>query len=209
MAKVVTGNFTADGNAYDLNLGFVPQHIRIQNLNAGATEVFCMEWYQEMGDGNEIQYLVEGDASVPGSGDVAAYSEGESPGNQKSCVFDFTGGTYEDMITVADGHGFENNERVVFVKSGGLATGLSEGVKYYVIVKSPTIFQVSLTKDGAVHPMTSDGTAPNYVASYDKQEPVRSGGHGVTIGAGFMDDGDSIYFTATQADRDFVIGDVG
>lgn len=60
----------------------------------------------------------------------------------RNCTFDATGGTYEDMVTLA-GHGFSTGTPVTFGGGGTIPTGLTAGQKYYVIWKTDNIFQVA------------------------------------------------------------------
>lgn len=47
---IKAGHFQADGDSYDLNLGFVPDYIKLYNLNATAGEVIIYEYFGDMGD---------------------------------------------------------------------------------------------------------------------------------------------------------------
>jgi hypothetical protein len=48
--KIKAGHFQADGNTYKLKLDFVPDYIRLYNLNATAGEVMLFEYFGDMGD---------------------------------------------------------------------------------------------------------------------------------------------------------------
>jgi hypothetical protein len=135
------------------------------------------------------------------SGGSVSTSARRELGEQKGVTFDFTGGASEDLITCTEaaGHGLSNGDQVRFVESGGLATGLSEVVTYYVINATATTFQVSLTKGGSAVEFTSDGTAPNFVKSLT--DFVIVGGDGFTLAAAFMDNGDEVWYHAYEADQ--------
>jgi len=210
-----TGHFEADGNAVNLDLGFVPDYIKIINTGAADTEVFMLEWFREFGDAKDIWHYklnndggddVDSPVKKASGGYVSAYDSAVI-GNRKSVTFDYTGGAAEDLLTVAAGHGFVQNERVKLVGSGGLATGLNDRTIYFVHVLSVTTFKLMDAKDGDFVEFTSDGTAPNYVFSVDNLETNSDGGQGVTISASFMDNGDEIYYMAVKADRDVDHGD--
>jgi hypothetical protein len=47
---IKAGHFQADGNSYNLKLDFVPDYIKLYNLNAGAGEVIIYEYFGDMGD---------------------------------------------------------------------------------------------------------------------------------------------------------------
>lgn len=213
--QVRTGHFEANGSAVNLILGFVPDYIKIINVNAADTEVFMLEWFREFGDAKDIwHYKLNNDGGddvdspvKKSSGGYVSEFDSSAIGNRKSVTFDYTGGAAEDLLTVAAGHGFVENERVKLVASGGLATGVNDRTIYFVHVLSATTFQLMDAKDGDTVEMTSDGTAPNYVFSVDNLETNSDGGQGVTISASFMDDGDEIFYFALKADRDTDHGD--
>lgn len=58
MSQIRCGHFEADGNAYNLVLGFVPDYIKIINANAADTEVQALEWFSEFGDDMEIWHYI-------------------------------------------------------------------------------------------------------------------------------------------------------
>jgi len=210
MGQIVTKHFEADGNAVNLNLGFIPSYVRVTNFMAADTEVAAIEWFKEMGDAVEIWWNNSDTGEqnfVPKSsgGYISAY-DASQVGVRKSCTFDYTGGAMEDLVTCA-GHGYVDGEAVKFVAGGGLATGLSALKIYYVRDVTLNTFRVSETRGGAVAEMTSDGTPPNYVFSIDNL-PEMPGGKGITIAAAFMDDSDEIYVLAMEADRDMDEGDI-
>jgi len=214
--RMVRKHFEADGNVVNLDLGFVPTYCIVTNKGVSVDGLYKIEWDgAEAGDGVETwTYLMKNDGNddvqspviTASSGYVSEY-DSDLVGNRQSVVFDFTGGAAEDLFTVAAGHGYVEGEKVRFVESGGLATGLSEDTVYYVKYLTPTTFQVSLTSGGTAVAMTSDGTTPNYVFSIDNLE-TGSGFKGITIAADFMSDGNEIYVTAFLADIDEDEGDI-
>lgn len=83
MPAIRIGHFEADGDAVNLELGFVPAYMRLVNLNAADGEVSIIEWFgTEMGDDKAVQHTIlkndGGDdnsniAYVTSSGYVSAY----------------------------------------------------------------------------------------------------------------------------------------
>ena len=220
MSRKYGGKFTSDGNSYNLVLpGGVPDKFRAQNMNAGVTEIAILEWIYGMGDDAEVQYdrflagTSAGDFFLKkaSGGLISAFEPGTVVGDRKSVTFDDTGGASEDLITCVDaaGHGLSNNDKVMFVASGGLPTNVSALSQYYVIDATATTFRVSATKGGTALDFGSDGTAPNYVISIsDMTLGGKGSGSGVTIDTAFMDDGDVIYWEAEYFDEYMDLGDV-
>lgn len=217
MGKIRMGHFESDGNAYNLMLGFAPSYFMMMNAAAVAGEVFKVEWFgSEMADSKEIQHKVLVDNGVTGNlsldyvasgGNCATYS-GKVIGDRQSVTFDDTGGTAVDLITftAAKGNPFVNGEKVRAVASGGLPTNLTETTNYYVIDATATTCRISLTRGGSAVDFGSDGTPPNYLYSIDNL--VITGGEGVTIATGFVDDGDEVWWMAIEADKNEDLGDV-
>lgn len=218
MGQIRTGSFEADGNAYNLILGFVPNYIKVINTSAADTEVWSLEWFDLMGDAKEIWHYklnndggddVDTPVKKASAGYISTYDSNIIP-NRVKVVFDYTGGASEDLLTFAGAEGcpFEDGERVGLQASGGLAAGLTEDTIYYVRDKTLTSCRLALTSGGAVVEFTSDGTPPNYIFSRDNLIPAVAGGKGVTVAAAFMDDGDAIYYEAIESDRNVDHGDI-
>lgn len=218
MNQHVIKYFTSGGAALNIDLGFVPDYVRVINTGAADTEVYMLEWFEALGDAKELwHYMIDndggGDVNTPvkkaSGGYVSAYDTSHV-GERLSVTFDYTGGASEDLVTAvpAAGHNFVDGERIVFDASGGLAAGLAINTIYYVRDATATTFRLALTSGGSVVEMTSDGTAPNYARSIDNVGP-RGGGKGITIAAAFQDDGDVIYVDAYKADRVIAAGDLG
>jgi hypothetical protein len=219
MGQIVVRKFISDGNAYNLDLGFVPAWARVINLNAADTEVYELEYFNQFGDAQEIwKYMIDndggGDVNTPvknsSGGYISEYnSAADATAHKAAVAFDFTGGAAEDLLTSA-GHGLVENEAVKLVASGGLATGLSELLTYYAInvdVYGAGTFQLSLTRGGSAVEFTSDGTPTNYFYSVDNIPEV-GGGKGITISGSFMADSDVIQVLAVEADSEIDLGDV-
>jgi hypothetical protein len=219
-AQTVFRKFTSDGNAYNLVLGFIPAHAEVINRNAADTEVWKLEYNNMFGDSQEIwHYMHDNDGGddvatpvIKASGGYVAEYDSNVIQSQLGCTFDYTGGAAEDLITctVATNEPTDG-DKIKFVESGGLATGLGELLNYYAIdcgVYGAGTFRVSLTKGGSAVAMTSDGTAPNYFLNLSQSAPNISGGKGITISASFMADGDVIYVKAIQSDNDTNLGDI-
>ena len=66
---VKAGYLKSDGNAYELDLGFVPDYIKLVNLNAAETEVMIYEWWSHMGDSVALAHI-----QIDGSTSDAVYS---------------------------------------------------------------------------------------------------------------------------------------
>ena len=64
MGQIRTGHFEADGGAHNLVLGFVPSYLLVINAGAADTEVWKLEWFDEMGDAQEIwHYMINNDGA--------------------------------------------------------------------------------------------------------------------------------------------------
>ena len=50
MGRLKVGHFQADGNAYNLNLGWIPNYGKFINLNAVAGEIVSIEWFNDFTD---------------------------------------------------------------------------------------------------------------------------------------------------------------
>jgi hypothetical protein len=220
MGQIQIVKFTSDGNAYNLDLGFIPAWARVINLNAADTEVYECEYFNQFGDSKEIwKYMITndngGDVATPvkkSSGGYISEYDSARVGQLRTVTFDYTGGAAEDLLTAGNAaHCPAENDKIKLVASGGLATGLSALLNYWV-VNSGTYgagtFQVALTKGGTAVEFTSDGTPTNYFINLSQQAPNIDGGKGITISASFMEDGDVIQVLAVEADRERDLGDV-
>jgi hypothetical protein len=135
-SRTIVRHFRSDGNAYNLNLGGVPNYVKVINAMAASGEIAVLEWFKEMGDAAEVQWKAIAD-------------NGSTAGLAVACV-----------------------------SSGGY---------------------ISAYDGNAVDAGTSDTDA----------DPCRvTGGAGITIATGFMDDNDEIYVMAVFTDIDDDIGDV-
>jgi hypothetical protein len=219
MGQIVTRKFIATGSAMNLDLGFIPAYARVHNMNAAAGEVFTLEYFNLNGDSaetwiyciNDQGTAVAADRVKKASGGYLAEYDSTVVGAQRSVTFDYTGGAAEDLLTCANALYLpSDNDKVKFIESGGLATGLSELINYWVIdsgTYGSGTFRVSLTKGGSAVAMTSDGTPANYFINLSQAEPTISGGKGLTISASFQADSDVLYVFAVEADSDKDLGD--
>lgn len=66
-------------------------------------------------------------------------------------------------VVTANGHGLANNDRIAFTTSGGLPTGLTAGVLYYVVNKAANTFQVSASLAGTAINTSSAGSGTHTV----------------------------------------------
>lgn len=207
-SNIIVGKVVSDGGDVNISLGGVPDYIKVINIDAAVTEIAVLEWFHGMGDDAEVQY----DKFVAGTdagdfflkkasgGLIAAWEAEGVVGNRKSCTFDDTGGTAEDLITCS-GHGYSDGDKVMFIASGGLPTHVSALSQYYVIDATATTFRISATKGGTAVNFGSDGTPPNYVFSITDLDLGASSGVGITVDAAFTDDGDTLYYIAIMADE--------
>lgn len=221
MGQTVCRKFTSDGLAHNLILGFIPAYARVINANAAVDEVMIMEYFNLMGDAQEVWHYPVNDQGTTtavsivkkaSAGYISKYDTGVIGGARVSCTFDDTGGTAVDLITCTNtGQVPVNHDKIKLVASGGLPTNLGERLNYYVI-DSETYgvgtFRISLTKGGAAIDFGSDGTPANYFINLSKQAPSVTGGKGITIAATFMSDSDVIFVLAIEGDTDKDIGDV-
>lgn len=226
MHQLAVRRFIADGNAVNLDLGFIPAIAEIINKNATTDEVWKLEYFNQFGDSAEIWHYIEfNDAGsdvysqvIKSSGGYISEYDSVSVGSQKSCTFDDTGGAAEDLITCTTAADVPiNGDKVKFVESGGLPTNLNELTNYYVIdseTYGAGTFRVSTTDPDRGNTQSavdfgSDGTPSNYFINVSNPEAVDVvGGKGITISASFMSDGDVIYVKAWEADTDMNLGDV-
>lgn len=100
MAQIRTGHMESDGNAINLDLGFIPNYFEIHNLNAAAGEIECIKWFgSEMGNAKEIQYDEQAD-----SGTVYAQGNYVSSGGLIS-AYDATTINTTNPVAVTGGKG--------------------------------------------------------------------------------------------------------
>jgi len=223
MGQIATRTFISDGNAANIDIGFIPAYAKILNANAAVNEIVAMEYFNLGGDAKEFaKYIINDQGTTTaldvvkqtGSGYISEYDTVAVMEN-RVCTFDYTGGAAEDLFTCGNAQDEPINGDVIkFVESGGLATGLSETTTYYAIdcgTYGAGTFRVSTTspQKGAQSRVefTSDGTPTNYFKNLSKGEPVVYGGKGITISGSFMDDGDVIFIYAVEADTDQNLGD--
>lgn len=225
MGQIKTGKFIGTGAAINLDLGFIPAYARIHNMNAGAGEVFTLEYFNQNGDSaetwiyciNDAGSAVAADRVKKASGGYLAEYDSVSVGNQKSVTFDAAGGAAANLITCSTASDVPANGDVLkFVDGGDIAAGLNELSVYYVIdseTYGSGTFRVSTTspQTGAAQSaaaLTDDGSGSNYFINVsNSQEADVTGGKGLTISASFQSDSDVLYFIAIEADRDQNLGD--
>jgi len=218
--QVKTGTFIATGSDVNLDLGFIPAYARFFNANAAANEVIIMDYFNLAGDAKEFWTYVINDAGSTTAASIVKNSSGGYLSEYDSvtaappkhvCTFDYTGGAAEDLITCSVAADCPSNGQTVkFVEDGGLATGLTELINYYVInsgTYGSGTFQVSLTPGGSAVEMSSDGTPTNYFRNMSESVPNQVGGKGLTVDSSFAADGDVVFYVAMQADRDEDLGD--
>jgi hypothetical protein len=219
MGQLAIRKFTATGAAINLNLGFIPAYALVINDNAADTEIWKLEYLNQFGDAKELwHYMINNDGGddvdtpvKKSSGGYIAEYDSTTIALRPGVAFDYTGGAAEDLFTCSNAAQVPaDNDKVKFVAGGGLATGLSALLNYWVInsgVYGAGTFQISLTKGGTAVEMTSDGTPPNYFINLSQLQPVVAGGKGITISASFAADGDVLHVIAWEADTEFDLGD--
>lgn len=67
MSLIKTGKFTADGNDVKLDLGFIPDYIKLINANAATGEVAVIEWFNQLGAAKEFQTVIVADNGSTGN----------------------------------------------------------------------------------------------------------------------------------------------
>ena len=67
---IVTGTLTGTGAAIDVQLGFVPQHVRIVN----ETKLSKLEWFNTMANASGIKTVTAGTISKITTGGVSPYA---------------------------------------------------------------------------------------------------------------------------------------
>jgi len=77
LANKKQGVFTSDGNAKSLNIGFLPDVIKVENMNAAGGEVYQAVFNKAYG-GDELQYTLTPTVSYASSGQVIALLESTS-----------------------------------------------------------------------------------------------------------------------------------
>ena len=75
-----------------------------------------------------------------------------------------------DTATFSEAHGFADNEQIrITITSGGAPPGgLDVGVRYYVLLVSPTVIQFRATNGGAALPISSSHTGTMRVFEHDE-----------------------------------------
>jgi len=127
--------------------------------------------------GNTPNSTVKGKLSIADNASVTTISTIDTPTAINAL---WRNGSVEERITFQDtctcanatdiitsglsAHGLENGDRVMFyVFSGGtMPTGLDATINYYVVNKTATTFQVSLTSGGSAVDFTTDGATVYY-----------------------------------------------
>lgn len=73
---IKVGHFQSDGGAYNLELGFVPDYIKIWNLAAAAGEIAIQEWFSDLGDAFAIVHRMLVDNGSTGTDTVEYITSG-------------------------------------------------------------------------------------------------------------------------------------
>lgn len=71
-----TGHFEADGDAVNLNLGFIPAYIKIINQSAATGEIAVVEWFKDMGDSKQFETTIIADNGSTADTNFAYSSSG-------------------------------------------------------------------------------------------------------------------------------------
>lgn len=79
-------------------------------------------------------------------------------------------------VITKDNHGLQTNDRVSFVTSGALPTGLSVDTFYYVIYVTDHTFKVSATRDGSAINTSGSQSGTHYYFT-DRPKRMRAASH--------------------------------
>jgi hypothetical protein len=79
-------------------------------------------------------------------------------------------------VVTLNSHGLSNDDPVVFRTTGGLPTGLTAGIVYYVVNKATNTFQVAATVGGAAINTSSAGSGTHYCATGNDANDGKSTG---------------------------------
>jgi len=115
---IKVGHYEADGAEVDLELGFVPDYIRLINANATGTEQMRIEWFHECGDGLGFSVTAAGimtwltSAHPISALDEATIDEGTENDDDDPCRIEGKLG-----VTIAAGFGDDADE-IWFVAFG-------------------------------------------------------------------------------------------
>jgi hypothetical protein len=82
---------------------------------------------------------------------------------QKNTFSSLDVNTSNNEITIIS-HGYENGYKLVFSSDSELPAPLEENTVYYVVNKTVNTFQLSLTENGSVVDLTTQGVGPHFVA---------------------------------------------
>lgn len=77
-------------------------------------------------------------------------------------------------VVTKQNHGLQTNDRVTFVTTGALPTGLSVDTFYFVIYVTDHTFQLSATRDGTAITTTVSQSGTHYYAS-DRPKRIKAG----------------------------------
>lgn len=67
MSLIKTGKFVATGDDVILDLGFIPDYLKLFNANAAAGEVAVIEWFNQLGKTKEFQTVIIADDGSTGN----------------------------------------------------------------------------------------------------------------------------------------------
>jgi hypothetical protein len=71
MSQIKTGKFVATGSDVVLDLGFIPDYLKLINANAAAGEVAAIEWFNQLGATKEFQTVIIADSGSTGNANFA------------------------------------------------------------------------------------------------------------------------------------------
>jgi hypothetical protein len=100
MAQIQVGHFEADGNAVNIQLGFVPDHVKIFNQMAALGENIGAEWFGI--DGGDNAGFTIGSMSKDSAGTTTRYNASAAYVSD----YDATSVQTSDPIQVTGGQGF-------------------------------------------------------------------------------------------------------
>lgn len=118
--KILT---VASNAAYNLELGFVPEFVKMENASSGgdASELVSAYWYKDMGDGYYNGYINQGtvtDGLIPVIGTSGGFTAYDSSVFAARQVLIDTGSTKvtkaTEAVVTSTGHGLSTGDRITF-----------------------------------------------------------------------------------------------
>lgn len=208
MAKMQSFKLISGGAAYNLDIGFIPERLVIENATKWATDGANVKfvWNRGMDDGTALADKCEdssADKAIISSNGVTPYAANDVESNQQT----ISAATQANpcVVTVGSTSGWATGDAVRIQDVGGM-TALNRRNKPFKIrvLSSTTVELVGIdSSDFAAY--TSGGVMINL-----SQDSGAEGFAGVTLGTSVVGaDGDVLYVHAFGADQFKNLGDIG